>query len=462
MTHEPLTVDLLIVGAKLITLDEERRIFEDGAVAIDRGEVVAVDRTADIAQAFRARETLNANGGLVHPGLIDAHVHSVQQLSRSSIPDTMTLAEEHRQWVPYWNALDPEACRASALLAMLEMAHNGTTTFVDMGGNLDVTAPIAAEVGLRAVLSATYWDQPRISGVSVPPMGEQLEGLEQDLRKYPKAGRVSAGAGLTGMGRCSDAMLMRAKDLANTFGVQLYLHLSFGPADTEAVISGSGGKRPVDHLDALGLLAPNLTLIHAIHLDEAEIHLLKDHEVRIVHCPGASAKFGAGAPTIGSFPTLLNDGVHVGIGSDASNFADALDLLRLAYLTVLLHREASAAGPTITAERALEMLTIHGAAAAGLDSYVGKIAPGMAADIVMHGRSRSEAVPMHDPLTNLLYSSQSKTIDTVLVGGKKVVTDGRVSTLDETAALEEINEIAKSLHARMMYEVPRRWPVVAG
>jgi cytosine/adenosine deaminase-related metal-dependent hydrolase len=159
----PQPIDLLVTRGVILTLDPQRRIYADGAVAVQDGRILAVGRSVDLEREYTPRRLLDARGGVVQPGFIDCHVHLSQHLGRGTIPDLWPESREHEQWLPYWTQITEEEARASALLACLEMARNGTTCFCDNGGRFAgaLNAEVIEEVGLRGAISEVCWDQPR-------------------------------------------------------------------------------------------------------------------------------------------------------------------------------------------------------------------------------------------------------------------------------------------------------------
>jgi cytosine/adenosine deaminase-related metal-dependent hydrolase len=459
----PQPVDTLILHGVVITVDAGRRIFADGAVAIAGSRIVEVGRSADLEPRYRARRTIDARGAVVRPGFVDAHVHLSHHLGRGSIPDVWPEEREHTQWLPYWLELTERDSYLSALLACLEMACNGTTAFSDMSGrhSAGLRARAAAEVGLRGLVSEICWDIPPHPEVAEGDTGANVRRLERLIAAYPAAPEalVWAGVAMTGMGKCSDALVVAGHDLARRSGLPFTMHQSFGAADTAAFERRTGGRTAVEHLERLGVLGPETSLVHMNVVTDGEAELIARTGTAIVHCPGASVRVGMGTTRQGRFPEMAAAGVPVALGSDSGNYSDFFDVGRQAYLAATIHREFRGVMPTITAEQALEMATIHGARVLGATDRIGSIEAGKLADLVVHSASRPEWHPGVDPVNSLVYSAQSNGIDRVLVGGEVVVEGGRPVRLDLDAALREIDAAARSLFERMGYRVEERWPI---
>ena len=461
----PRRVDALVTNGVVITVDAERRIFTDGAIAIADRTIVAVGRRADIERAYVAEQVVDARGGVVQPGFVDGHNHLSQHLGRGTIPDLWPEEREHDQWLPYWTNMTEDDGRASAMLACLEMVRNGTTTFCESGARFgaELNASVADQVGVRGMVAEWCTDIPPHESVSIGDTDACLARLERQLRALPKTDdvRVWAGVGMSGMGRCSDRLLTEGKNLAERHGVPMDMHQSFGPDDTAAYREHAHGRLAVEHLDGLGILGSGLKLVHMIRTDPAEVPILAKTGTNVTHCPGASLRVGMGVSRVGTFPEMVAQDVNVTQGSDSGNYSDAFDIGKQMYLAATIHREARGEMPTISAEEALEMATINGARSLGLDDVVGSIEPGKRADIVVHSYRRPEWHAGMDPINNLVYSAQSTGVDTVMVDGEVILQGGEFTRVDEEAEYREIDRAARALYKRMGFAIQHRWKVVS-
>lgn len=456
--------DLLITHGTVVTVDRQRRIFADGAVAVLDREIIAVGPTAELMNTWSAARTLDAAGGLVQPGFVDAHVHASQHLGRGTLPDSWSDDREHELWLPYVTRLSAEDEYHATLLAGMEMVRNGTTMCCDLGGNHpgELRAEALDRVGVRGMLCDTVWDLPPFPEVATGGVDECLARLERLVEALPRtsSSRVWGGVGLPGMGYCSDELVTSAKALADQHGLVLYMHQSFGPDDVAAYARLSGGRPAVEHLADLGVLGPGLQLVHLIRTTPSEVDLLACTNTNVVHCPAASLRVGMGVSVVGRIPEMVAGGVPVALGSDAGNFSDAFDVARQAYLAATIHREARREVPVLTCEQALEMATINGAVALGVGDRVGSLEVGKQADIVVHSAQRPEWHPALDPVAALVYSAQSRAVDTVVVDGEIVLEGGEFPRLDELDVYTAIDRSARALHERMHAAVASRWPVV--
>ena len=458
-------IDLLVTGGVLITVDAERRILLDGAIAIRDGQIEEVGRTTDLAARHRARRTIDARGGVVTPGVIDAHTHVSQHLGRGSIPDSWPEEREHHQWLPYWTTMSADDDDASTMLACLEMVRNGTTAFTDLGGHFEVErkAAIVERVGLRGALSEIAWDRSPHPEVATGDTAACIRRQERVVTALPFRGagsRVWGSVALPGMGTATDELLVAGKAIADRGGVIFSTHASFGDADTSALRAHAGGRMACEHFERLGILDDQTALIHMIRTDPTEVPLLARAGTHVVHCPAASLRVGMGVSRVGVFPEMVAAGVDVALGSDSGNYSDFYDVGRQMYLAATIHREARGVMPTITAEQVVEMATINGAGAIGAREWLGSLEAGKQADLVIHRWDRPEWRPGVDPINSLVYSAQSVAVDTVIVGGETILEGGRFTRVDEERELARIDVAIRALNERSGYRIAHRWPVV--
>ena len=457
-------------------MDPRRRILVDGAIAIRDGIITAVGPDREVGTSTVAESTRDLRGALVHPGLIDAHVHaSNSELSRGMAPKDHADYGAGDDWL--FTFRRPETDHLGALLSCMEMVTNGTTAYSDTGGSfyLDETVRAIEKVGMRGIPGYAMLDSnPQVSGrdTSAGAMSDEeaemlrtptrrcVERLEEQMDRYPfrSGGRVRGGATMYGCMRCSDELLIEAQALARQHGAPMIMHQSWDPE--EVTISETlYGCRPIEHLANIGVLDGNLTLVHMNHLSPTEVDLVADSGTRVVHCPAASLRRGMGAIRNGSFPEMLDKGVPVALGSDG--YSGRRDVMRQAYLAAVGFREFRGELPVLTGETVLEMATLHGAKALGLENETGSIEVGKRADLVVHSLDRPEAYPrFQDPVDNLVYFRGSVTVETVFVDGEAILDQGRFTRFDAEQAYEMIDRAAAEFEAGVGASIYSVWPLV--
>ncbi len=469
-------VDLLLRHGRIITMDPNRRILVDGAVAVDNGRIADVGPDRALALRTDATAIRDLGGALVHPGLVDAHVHAgSSELSRGIAPKDHADYEAVDDWL--FTHRSAEADHLGALLSCMEMVTNGTTAYSDTGGSffLEETVRAIEKVGMRGVPGHRMLDfNPQVPGRDTSagamsdeeaetlrtPTGECVERLEEQMTRYPfrNGGRVRAGATMYGCMRCSDDLLVQAQALARKHGAPMIMHQSWDPEEV-TISEALYGCRPIEHLADIGVLDENLTLVHMNHLSAREVDLVADSGTRVVHCPAASLRRGMGAIRVGSFPEMLAKGVPVALGSDG--YSGRRDVLRQAYLAAVGFREFRGELPVLTGETVLEMATLHGARALGLEDEIGSIEVGKRADLVVHRLDRPEAHPrFRDPVDNLVYFRASSTVDTVFVDGEPILDGGVFTRFDSGEAYRRIDAAAAEFEAGVGASTYAVWPLV--
>ncbi len=452
-------VELALRRGHLLTLDSHRRIFPEGTLLIDQGRLVDVGPDQALDGTYHARDVVDLAGAVVHPGLVDAHTHVAWHLTRcwkseEQDPDRLWSELEY----PLITHIGPRDEELGTALACAEMALNGTTTFCDTGSCLHLEAAVAGarRIGLRGImgylLADVGLDHPRLKLSS----RQCAELLERAIVEFPwdEDHLVGCAACLIGMGTASDELLRQARALADDHGVPVVMHESFcalAPHDAQRRYQG---RLPVPRLDELGLLDRPTTLVHMNQVTTAELEILREKRPAVVHCPTAGMIYGLGAARHALFPEMLAAGVPVALGTDSCHWGNNFNLWRSLYLAVALHREARARPSVIADATALEMATRHGARAVGLEHAIGSLEPGKQADLVIHRRDRPELWPLLFPVRNLVFGCGGATIDAVLVQGRYVVRNGRLTNVDLEDLLAEAQEAALALAHRIGLVTP--------
>jgi len=452
---------ILVEHAVVVTMDPTRRIFLDGSVLIDGESIAQVGRAADVRPPRPPERVIDGRGHLVLPGFIDTHVHLSEHLSRGLIPDEVPVDRYVPDWyVPLYAAITPEEEAAAAQLACLEMLRTGTTTFCEAGTLFDVPAVAEAvdAVGMRAVLGRWTWDLASGPGRLAQSTDEALRLAEAAILDLKQRGssRVSAWPLLIGFGTCSEALIRGAHALAERCGtgwgmMQFASHPSRKTADT----------LPLATLDGWGVLGPRTKLAHMVHVNADDIALLARRDVKITHCPSAALKHVKGLAAHGRFAEMLDAGVSVSLGGDSANGSNHFDMLRLMYLAALVPKDARLDPAVMPAERVLEMATLHGARALGLEDEIGSLEPGKRADMVIFDLGLPEWRPLLDPVNTLVYSASGASVRSVIVDGRVVLDDRRVTTVDEREILVRAERLSGPYLGRAGLTPRPKWPMIA-
>jgi len=397
---------------------------------------------------------------VVLPGFVDTHVHLSEHLNRGLLLDDVPVERFLPDWlIPLYSAITPEEEQVSALLACIEMIRTGTTTFCEAGTLFDVSAVADAveTVGMRAVLGRWSWDLATGPGPMRQTTADALRENEAMLDGVNgrAAGRIGAWPLLLGFGTCSPALMQGARALAERHGTGWgMMHFASHPSRRTT------DRVPLAELDALGVLTPRTKLAHMVYVDDADIALLARRGVKVSHCPTAGLKHIKGLAAHGRFPEMLDAGVCVSLGGDSGNGSNHFDMLRLMYLAATIYKDARLDVSVMPPERVLEMATVRGAEALGLETRIGSIEAGKRADLVLYDLDTPEWRPLLHPVNNLVYAASGASVRTVLIDGRVVLDEGQLTTLDERRLYERAEALARQQISRAGLTVESRWPMI--
>lgn len=463
----PVPADLLIRHAWLVTMDDERRVFRDGAIAVAGDRIVAVGASDEVESAVSAREVIDGTDRfVVTPGFVNCHVHMTgEPITRGAVPDDTDWHANVFGWlIPTYLAQEPQDEAVAATLAALEMLRSGTTTFVEAGTILDLGTvhDALAETGIRGRVGQWVQDRAFAPGEDQAALTTAaVAKLEAQLARYPASGDtlLTAWPLLVGHNTATDDLWREATVLARESGTGISAHMSADPADPEFYLAESG-LRAIAHLAELGALGPHLSLTHAIHLDGGEVDLLATSGTNVTHCPMTAMKGAYGASAAGRFPQMVEAGVNLQLGTDGNNNGNAADMMRAMFACAGLFKDALRNSDLFPATRVLEMATVNGARGAGLAGTVGALKPGMKADFVLHDRNRPEWRPLMNVVNQLVWSADGRGVHSVWVDGRRVVDNYRSTLIDEEKLYHQVEKTGAAVLARAKLEVPSVWPVL--
>ena len=422
---------LLVTGGTILTLDARDTVLEDGAVAIERGRIVAVGPAEELAAAYPEHRRIDATGKIVLPGLINAHTHAPMVLFRG-LADDLELMDwlENHIFPAEAKHVDEAFVRAGTRLACLEMLAGGTTTFVDMYYYEDAIAEEAERCGMRAVVGETLIDFPAPDHATWDEAAAYTRSFVTRWKDHP---RITAAVAPHSAYTVSGEHLRAAHALAEELDAPLLTHLAEAPGEIEQVRERTG-TTSILFMDSIGVLGDRMLAAHVVWPGPEEIELLADRGVGVAHCPQSNMKVAAG---IAPVPALLAAGVAVGLGTDGAASNNDLDLWEEIDTAAKLHKVAALDPTLIDARQALRLATIEGARALDLEEEIGSLEAGKRADLIVVGTDGYHQRPYSNPYSLLVYSTKAADVETVVVEGRVVVENGRVLTLDAEAVLAE-------------------------
>ncbi|MDQ3220617.1 MAG: amidohydrolase [Acidobacteriota bacterium] len=429
-----IAVDLLIFGGTVVTMDKERRLIEDGAVAIKGDKITAVGTRAEITKNYKAKKTINAAGKVVIPGLINTHTHIPMTLFRG-IADDLDLQEWLTKYIFPAEAknVDEAFVRAGTRLGLAEMIRGGTTTYCDMYYFEDAIADETKKAGMRGVLGETIIDFP------VPDNKTFDAGIayaERFIRKWQNDPLIVPGVAPHAPYTVSREHLLAARSLSDKLNAPLLIHLAEASTETEFIQQKYNGMRPVEFVESIGFLSDKTIAAHVIHANEKELDILKSRGVGIAHNPQSNMKLAAGVAPV---PMMLAKDMAAGLGTDGAASNNDLSMWEEMDTAAKLHKIISGDPKVLTAKQAFEMATIRGARALHLEKITGSLEAGKRADIAIVDFDGLHQTPFYSIYSHLVYATKANDVRTVVINGRIVMLDRRLLTLDENAIKRDAN-----------------------
>ncbi|NLZ38464.1 MAG: amidohydrolase [Firmicutes bacterium] len=423
----------LIKQTTVITVNDNFDLLTDADVVVDGENISYVGPTKEWQEEFAT--IIDGRGKLVAPGFVNAHTHAAMSLLRSYADDVPLMYWLEKRIWPIEARLKREDVYWGTMLALAEMIKSGTTTFADMYFFMDQVAEAAEEAGIRAVLCRG------MVGIGAEA-DEALEESEQFVKRWQGRGdgRITTMLGPHAPYTCPPDYLKKVLDLQEKLNVPLHIHVA-ETIDEVKTIRNQYGVTPVRLLNDLGFLARPVLAAHCVHLTEEDMEIMSKHNVHVAHNPGSNLKLGSG---VAPLPELLDKGIIVGLGTDGAASNNNLDMMEEMRLAALLHKGVNLDPTAITAEQAMIMATRMGAKALFLDD-VGVIAPGKKADLIMINLQRPHLIPRHNLVAHLVYAAQPSDIFLVMVNGKILCENGKLTTLDEEKILFQAQQRAELL-----------------
>ncbi|HEX3635911.1 MAG TPA: amidohydrolase family protein [Paraburkholderia sp.] len=443
----PVTYDLLITGATVLTADPAQPVLRDAAVAISGNRLAFVGRAADLPAGTMAHETRRLDGRVIAPGYVNVHTHAILSMVRG-VAEDLGFAPAYTPGIPHGHDVRPDEAIALARLGAMEAMLFGSTLINDSYVHADLTLGAMAELGLRVYACGRLHDVD-FSGVADgrwehnTSIGERT--LDDALRLADRwhgtpDGRTGVQLAVHAPDTCSDAFLELIARAAHERDLGVTTHLAQSRTEVAQVLRRSG-KTPAQLLDSVGLLDSRLVAAHCLFLDPADIARVGRAGITVAHIPKGNATGGTMAPT----PALRASGARIALGTDNMH-ADMTEVMRwaLAIARIQLGEVASDWQPA----DALAMATCNGAAAMGLGDRLGCLVEGWLADLVVFDFRRAHLTPHPNPLGTLVHTGMGRDVEMVIVDGRIVVDDGLPTLCDAQQVIEAGNRAAQQLWAR--------------
>lgn len=435
------SVSLIVNARTILTEDSRHRTISPGALAISGSNIVDIDAPEAIAARYTAAETVDAHDQVVLPGLINTHTHAPMVMYRG-LADDLTLMDWLNKYIFPAEAktVSPEMVRVGTRLAALEMIESGTTTYADMYYFEEEIATATREAGLRGVLGETII-QFKVPDAATPT--EALARAERFIQQFEDDDLIVPAVAPHALYTNEKESLVAAAALGRRYGVPVLIHL----AETENEVQIAREKykmTPAAYLDSIGFWGPRTLAAHGVWVTDEDIAILKRRGVAVSHNPESNMKLASGAAPISKY---LAAGVTLGLGTDGAASNNDLDMFGAMRQAAFLAKLVTHDPTMLPAQAVLDMATIGGARALGMDRQIGSLEPGKRADLIAVSMSAARQTPMYDPISHLVYVTRGDDVRTTIVNGKILMKDRQLRTLDRASVIADANRLAERVKA---------------
>ena len=430
--------DLVLTGRYLVTMDGRGTIIEEGGLAIRGDAIVEVGPAAALAARYAGATRIDRPQGLIMPGLVNVHTHAAMACFRGLADDLPLMQWLQDHIFPAEARLTGDMVYHSTRLSLCEMIRSGTTSFCDMYLFAGDVARAAAEAGMRAWIGEVLYDFPS------PNYGELENGFRytEDLfATWAGHDLVTVTVDPHAVYTCSPDLLVRLAQTAADHDSLYVIHLS-ETEDEVASCRQRHGCTPVEHLERLGVLNGRVLADHCVHVTDDEIALMAGRGVRVAHCPESNLKLASGiAPVV----RMLAAGMAVGIGTDGSASNNDVDMFGEMGTAARIHKVATMDPTAMDAATTLHAATMGGARALGAERMIGSLEPGKKADCIVLDLDQPHLTPVYSPVSHLVYAARGSDVTDSVIGGRLVMEERRLLTLDEPAILARMREMAAGI-----------------
>lgn len=451
----------LLFNAGVVTMDAERRQYNNGAVLIEDDRIIAVGRTLDLlSQCTEDVVRVDLRGRWILPGLINTHVHTSQHLGRGLGDDVSLITWLHERIWPYESNMTEEDSYISTLLCGLEQIRSGVTCFAEPGGQyVDGMGRGVMELGLRGILARSTMDM----GEGLPEKWneETQQTLDIQIANYERwqgkaHGRIRVWFGLRTIFNNSDELIVRTKELADKYNAAVHMHVAEIKEEVEFA-AATRGATTVTHLRDLGVLDKNLLAVHSVWLTDEEVQMFADYDVKVSHNPAAAMRVLGFAKV----PEMLAAGVCVALGTDGAPSNNRMTLIDEMWLASLIHKGRTLDPTVVPAQAVLAMVTCDAARALLWEDEIGSVEAGKKADLVVIDPDSPAMLPLHDPIANLVTSMHAHNVESVMADGRWLMRDREILVVNEQEVMEEAKARAAAIARRAGIKLPHRFNVIA-
>jgi len=439
-SHSKATIDTLLHAKWIVPVDNKHRYLEHHSIAIHEDKIIDILPTSQAKKKYDAGVSRSYDQHALIPGLINSHTHAAMNLFRG-LADDLELMDwlENHIWPAEAKHVNEAFVQTGTELAIAEMIRSGTTCFNDMYFFPDITARVADDTGMRASVGLILIDFPTVWA------NNSEEYIDKGLAvfdHYKGHELIKTAFAPHAPYTVSDDPLKQIKTLADELELNIHMHVHETNSEVNKAVKNNG-QRPLARLNDLGLVSPSLQAVHMTQLQDDEIELLASCGSHVIHCPESNMKLASG---ICPAHKLLDAGINVALGTDSSSSNNNLDMFGEMQSAALLAKISTMDATALPAEQVLQMATINGARALGIDEITGSLEVGKFADIVAVNFDTIETIPVYDPVSHLVFCSSRDHVTDVWIAGKQRLTDKVLNSIDENKLKEDCIKICKNIN----------------
>ena len=432
-------VDIILYNGAVLTINDSDEIIDDGAIAINGSRIVGLGKSEDIKKKYEARKEIDANRGVIMPGLVNTHTHLAMSIFKG-LADDLPLDKWLNEHIfpAEENFINKDSAYWGSLLSCAELILSGTTTFCDMYFFEKETGYAAEKAGIRGIIGegivSDFGDENEI-------FANKMELTAELLDKFENSSLVLIAIEPHSCYTCSKEILIKAKRFADENNLLFVIHLSETKKEFDD-IKNKLGMSPVEYLDEIGVLDGRTLAAHCVWLSDVDIEILKKRNVNISHCPNSNMKLASGIAPVGK---LLEKLVTVSLGTDGSASNNNLDMFSEISSASKLAKVSTLNPETLTAREIIRMATINGAKALGVEKEIGSLEIGKKADIIILDFNKPHLVPVYNYYSHLVYSVSGSDVQSCIIDGKIVMEDREILSFNVEEVIQEVNEIAQGI-----------------
>ena len=442
---------IIIENAYIVTMNKERMIFPNFSIAIIDDKIAAIGPFLEIKANYFSDKVIDGKGKIVFPGFINTHTHLFQVLLKGLGRDKPLLDWLNSSVRRALCNIDEECCYYSALAGCIELIRTGATTVLDYmycqshEGHSDAVLRAMEDVGIRGILgrskTSTEDFPEEYACTNIDTEEKYFADVERLAEKYKNHSRLSIAIAPGIIWDLTDKGFRKTREIASRLGIPITMHLVETEDDDEYCVKEKG-MRSIPYLEKMGILGPDFIAVHCVHLNDEEIALFKKYDVSVSYNPVSNMILASG---IAPIPKFMEAGLTISLAVDGAASNDSQDMLEVIKTAALLQKVHTRNASIVSAADVLEMATLGGAKSVLMEDKIGSLEVGKKADMFLYNPLKTRSIPIHDPISSIVYSSSQPNIETSIIDGRLVLENGKILGVDEDEILYKTQEIAEKL-----------------